>query len=239
MLGRATSNSDTQDSPRPELGGSHHLPPYSILCTSPRGSHPNGFLSRDYQVGVPKFQQLGLPWLWGCITSCEDLRLQWGLKKSYRPHWELSNGMSHVSYTQGNPVDSWLLLVGSQIANLTPSLSFGHNLCCRCSNRQGEPILDMYSSIAFQWYKELLKAMGFDPCNHALKVRESIWDSNSQHGSSLGSVRVHSLTLFALPGACEMTPRCPSWPATFQPPCLGCEPKARVATLGGGSIGFS
>jgi hypothetical protein len=43
-------------------------------------------------------------------------------------------------------------------------------------------------------------------------------------------VRVHSLTLFALPGACEVTPGSPSWPATLQPPCLGSEPKARVAT---------
>jgi len=36
-------NTDTQDSPRPGLGGSHHLPPYSILYTSPPGPHPNGF----------------------------------------------------------------------------------------------------------------------------------------------------------------------------------------------------
>jgi hypothetical protein len=30
-------------------------------------------------------------------------------------------------------------------------------------------------------------------------------------------VRVHSLTLFALPGACEVTPESPSWPTTLQP----------------------
>ncbi len=45
--------------------------------------------------------------------------------------------------------------------------------------------------------------MGFDPCNLVLKIQESIWDSNSHNGSSLGSVKVHSLTLFALPGACQ------------------------------------
>jgi hypothetical protein len=73
--------------------------------------------------------------------------------------------------------------------------------------------------------------MSFDPCNRALKIRKSFWDSNSQHGSSLGSVRVHSLTLFALPGACEVTPGSPSWSTTLQPPCLGREPKARVATF--------
>jgi hypothetical protein len=58
--------------------------------------------------------------------------------------------------------------------------------------------------------------MGFDPCNHALKIWESIWESNSHNGSSLGSVRVHSFTLFALPGACDVTPGPPSWLATLQ-----------------------
>ncbi len=145
-------------------------------------------------MGVSKFQQPGLLRLCGRITSCANLRLRWGLKQSCSPDWELSNGMSHVSCTQGNRVDSRLLVIGSQTANLTPGLSFGHNLCCRCPNGQCEPILDIYASIAFQWYKELFKARGFDPCSCALKIRESIRDSNSQHGSSLGSVRVHSLT---------------------------------------------
>jgi hypothetical protein len=72
--------------------------------------------------------------------------------------------------------------------------------------------------------------MGFDPCNHTLKIREAIWDSNSQHGSSFGSVRVHSLTLFVFPGACDVTSDFFSWPATLQPPHLGRKPKARVAT---------
>jgi hypothetical protein len=49
--------------------------------------------------------------------------------------------------------------------------------------------------------------------------------TNSQHGSSLGSVRVHSLTLFAFPGACDMTPGSTYRPATLQPPCLGREPR--------------
>jgi hypothetical protein len=58
--------------------------------------------------------------------------------------------------------------------------------------------------------------MGFDPCNRALKIRESIWDSNSYNGSSFGRVRVHSLTLFALPKACDVTPGSFSWPTTLQ-----------------------
>ncbi len=149
MLGRATGNSNTQDSPRPSLGGSHHLPPYSILCSSPRGPHPNGFSSRDSQVEVLKFPQLGLLQLWGRITSCAELWSWWGIKQSCNPCREFSNTMSHVTCTQGNRVDSWLLVVGNQTPNLTPSLSFGHNLCYRCSNGQCEPVLDIYASITF------------------------------------------------------------------------------------------
>jgi hypothetical protein len=66
------------------------------------------------------------------------------------PHQELSNDMSHVACTQGNRVDSRLLVVGSQTANLTPGLSFAHNLCFKCPNEQCEPILDIYTSIYFQ-----------------------------------------------------------------------------------------
>jgi hypothetical protein len=59
--------------------------------------------------------------------------------------------------------------------------------------------------------------------------------TNSQHGSSLGSVRVHSLTLFALPGACDMTPGSTYRPATLQPPCLGREPRLGLRHLIGGA----
>jgi hypothetical protein len=56
-------------------------------------------------------------------------------------------------------------------------------------------------------------------------------DSNSQSGSSLGSVRVHSFKLSYVLGSM----RCDSWASllarTFASPCLGHEPKARVATL--------
>ncbi len=150
MLGRTTGNSDTQDSPRPKLEGSHHLPPYNILCNSPWGAHPNGFLSRDSQMGVPKFPQLRLPPIWRCIIFYLDLRLQCGLKQSCNPCRELSNNMSHIACTQRNRVDSRLLMVRSQIANLTFGLSFAHNLCFKYPNGRCEPILDIYALIAFQ-----------------------------------------------------------------------------------------
>jgi hypothetical protein len=72
---------------------------------------------------------LGPPRLWGPITLCADLQLRQDLKQGCRTCQELSNGMLHTTCTQGNWVDSQLLVVESQIANLTPGPSFDHNLC--------------------------------------------------------------------------------------------------------------
>ncbi len=162
MLRRVTGNLDTQDSPWLGLGGSHHLPPYSILCVSPQGHIQMTFCPETPQVGVPKFPPFGLLQLWEPITLRANLRLRWGLKQSCIPCQELSNGMSHVACTQVNRVNFRLLVVGSQTSNLTPGLSFGHNLCFRCPNEQCKPILDIYVSIAFQWYKESFEPLSFD-----------------------------------------------------------------------------
>jgi len=163
VLGRAMGNTDTQNSSRPGLEGSHHLLPYSILCTSPRGLHPNGFsLPRDSQVGVPKSRQPRLPRLWSPITLRANLGLRCGLKQSFSSHQELSNDMSHIICNKVNRVDSWIFLVGSQTGNLTPSPSFGHNLCFRCPNEQCKPISDICIPRAFQWYKERHKPLSFD-----------------------------------------------------------------------------
>jgi hypothetical protein len=67
--------------------------------------------------------------------------------------------------------------------------------------------------------------MGFDPSNRALKIWDSILDSNSHNGNSLESVRVHFLTLFALLGACDVTFKFPSWPATLQTLALVLSPR--------------
>ncbi len=150
VLRRAMSNTNTQDSPQPGLGGNHHLPPYNILYTSPRGPHPNGFLSQDSKVGVPKSPKLGLLRLQSPITLRTNLGSKCGLKKSCNPYRELFNGMSHVVCRQVNQEDSRLSLVGSQTNNLTPNPSFGHNLCFRCPNEQFEPILNIYIPRAFQ-----------------------------------------------------------------------------------------
>ncbi len=45
------ANTNSQDSSQPGLGGSHHLPSYSIFYAQPRGHRPNVILSQDSQVG--------------------------------------------------------------------------------------------------------------------------------------------------------------------------------------------
>jgi hypothetical protein len=79
------------------LGGSHHLPFYSILYAWSQGQHPNVILFWDSQVGVSEFPKLGLSQLWRPIILHADLRLRWGLKQSCNPPRELSNNMCHTT----------------------------------------------------------------------------------------------------------------------------------------------
>ncbi len=168
-LGVGTSHGhlDSLDSPQPGLGGSHHLPPYSILCVRLQRLHSNDFLSRDSQSGVPKLSRFGLPGLW-TITSRPNLRLGRGLNQTCSPPRELSNTMSHFVKGRWEEVDSRLLVVGSQIVKLTPDSSFAHNLGCRCPNGSCKAILDIYTSRPFQRPQEHSNTRRFDPCNRAL-----------------------------------------------------------------------
>jgi hypothetical protein len=47
------------NSPWSEFGGSHHLPPYSILYDELWGLHPNVILSQDSQVGSFEIPKIG------------------------------------------------------------------------------------------------------------------------------------------------------------------------------------
>ncbi len=149
-VGTSHGHFDTQDSPRPGLKGSHHLPPYSILCTSPPRLHPNGSFSRDSQGGVPKLSRVGVPGLWDFVAPRPDLRSGRGLNQSCSPPRELSNAMSYSRSARREQVNSRLLVVGSQTASLTPGPSFAPNLGCRCPNGSCEAILDIYISRPFQ-----------------------------------------------------------------------------------------
>jgi hypothetical protein len=160
-----------QDTPRPGLGGSHHLRPYNILCATFQGLHPNGSFSRDSQVGVPKLSRNCPGWSPGTLGAHNS----WlsGLNQTCSPRRDLSNAMSHSPFGGQEEVDSRFLVVGSQTASLTLGLSFAHNLGNRCSNGQCEAIFDVYASRPFQWHQKHLNARCFGPCCRTLNIRES------------------------------------------------------------------
>ncbi len=185
---------DSLDSPRPGFGGSHHLPPYSILCISPSHLHPNGIFFQDFQSGVSKLSRFRLPGLWAFITFCFNLRLGRGLKQTCSSPWELSKGVLHSTCTHRDRVDSRLLVVRSQTTNLTPGPSFNHNLCCKCPNGSCEVISDIYTSRPFQWYKKHFYKKCFDPCNGVL----NFWESSSPIFESVSG----DLTLPSKWGSC-------------------------------------
>jgi hypothetical protein len=144
---------DSFDSSWLRLGGSHHLPPYSILCSSPPHLHPNGSFSRDSQSGVSKLSRFGLLGLWTLITSRPELGSGRGLNQSCSSPRKFSNGVLHSPCTHRNWVDSRLLVVGNQTASLTLGPSFDHNLCCNYPNGSCETILHIYTSRSLQRYK--------------------------------------------------------------------------------------
>jgi len=61
VLGRTMGNTNTLDSPQPGLGGSYHLPPYSILCGWPWSLHPNDFSFLGLSNGSPKIVPVRTP----------------------------------------------------------------------------------------------------------------------------------------------------------------------------------
>jgi len=107
------------------------------------------------------------------IISCPEFESGRGLNQSCSSPRDFSNGVLHFTCKHRNWVDSRFLVVGSQIASLTPGPSFDHNLCCRCPNASCEAILDIYTSRPFQRYKEFHNARCFDPYNCAL----SFWET--------------------------------------------------------------
>ncbi len=97
----------------------------------------------------PECVSVGLPGLWIAITPRPDLGSGRGLNQYCSPRRDLSNDVLHFPSAHRERVDSWLLVVGSQIASLTPDPSFAHNLGCRCPNGQCEAIFDIYASRPF------------------------------------------------------------------------------------------
>jgi hypothetical protein len=134
----------------------------------------------------PETVPVGVPGLWDFRAPRSSLRSERGLNQSCSPQKELSNAVLHSWSARREQVDSRLLVVGSQTANLTPGPSFAHNLGFRCPNDQCEAIFDIYVLRPFQWHQERLNARCFGPCCRALNIRESRRTPNPQPFQVLG-----------------------------------------------------
>jgi hypothetical protein len=134
----------------------------------------------------PEIVPCGVPGLWELITPDFEVWSRRGLNQTCSPRRDLSNNVSYFQFGGREEVDSWLLVVGSQIASLTPGPSFAHNLGYRCSNDQCEAIFYIYVSRPFQWHQEHLNTRCFGICCRTLNIWESQRTSNPHFFQVLG-----------------------------------------------------
>ena len=146
VLGQATGTLDHETHDGPDSGEATSFPHIVFSAT----------LRRDYiQMalfpGTPKLESrncpetvpVGVLGLWELITPDSCIRSRRGLNQSCSPRRDLSNAVSHSQIGCREEVDFRLLVVGSQIASLTPGPSFAHNLGDKCPNGQCEAIFDI------------------------------------------------------------------------------------------------
>jgi hypothetical protein len=153
VLGQATGTLDHKTHHGPDSGEATTFP--HIVYSAARNG---GYIQMAQIPGTPKlesrncpgFVPVGVPGLWELITPDSRIRSRRDLNQGCSPRRDLSNAVSHSQIGCREEVDSRLLVVGSQAANLTPGPSFAHNLGYRCSNDQCEAIFDIYASRPFQ-----------------------------------------------------------------------------------------
>jgi hypothetical protein len=137
VLGQATSTLDHKTHHGPDSGDATTIP-HIVYSATLRESH----IQMAQIPGTPEMESRncpeivpsGVPGLWEVIAPRPDLGSQRDFNRSYSPRRHLSNAVSHSRFGHRERVDSRLLVVGSQTANLTPGPSFVHNLGCRCPN---------------------------------------------------------------------------------------------------------
>jgi hypothetical protein len=121
------------------------------------------------------------------IISCSNFWSGWGLKQSCSSCQKLSNGVSHPICTHRSWADSRLFLV--------PAFLFAITCVIDVQNGSCEPILDIYTLIAFQWYKKILNTRCSDFCNRSLEVQKSTGTPTPKRRAHLG-VWIFILTFF-------------------------------------------
>jgi hypothetical protein len=152
VLGQVTGTLDHKTHHGPDSGEATTFPHIVFSATLRRGYIQMALFPRTPKLEsrtCPETVLVGVPGLWKLITPDCRVRSRRGLNQSYSPRRDLSNAMSHSQFGGREEVDSRLLVVGSQTANLTPGPSFAHNVGYRCPNGQCEAIFDIYASRPF------------------------------------------------------------------------------------------
>jgi hypothetical protein len=168
--------------------------------------------SRNCPETVPD----GVPVLWELITPNCEVWSRRGLNQTCSPRRHLSNDVSHSQFGGREKVDSRLLVVGSQTANLTSGPSFAHNLGNRCPNGQCEAIFDIYASRPFQWHQAHPNARCFGPCCRTLNIRESRRTPNPHFFQVLGLTPTLGQSRVATVFACgSFTQKCFNYALTI------------------------
>jgi len=106
--------------------------PHIVFSATPHGDYIQMVLfpgtrkleSRNCPETIP----VGVPGLWELITPNWEVWSQQSLNHTCSPRRDLSNDVLHSQFGGREEVDSWILVVGSQTASLTPDPSFAHNL---------------------------------------------------------------------------------------------------------------
>jgi hypothetical protein len=133
----------------------HHGPDSGEATTFPHiiysAALREGYIQMALFPGTPKLESrncpetvlVGVLGLWDLITPDCRVRSRRGLNQSCSSPRDLFNAVLHSRIGCREEVDSRLLVIRSQIANLTPDLSFAHNLGCKCPKDQYQAILDI------------------------------------------------------------------------------------------------
>jgi hypothetical protein len=153
VLGQATGTLEHKTHHGPDSGEATTFP--HIVYSAARDG---GYIQMAQIPGTPKLESrnrpeivpVGVPGLWELITLNSRIRSQQGMNQTCSPCRDLFNAVSHSQIGCQKEVDFRLLVVGSQIASLTPGSSFAHNLGYKCPNDQCEAIFDICASRTFQ-----------------------------------------------------------------------------------------
>jgi hypothetical protein len=144
-------------------------------------------------MGVPKLglllsQKIGHSYFFQIKPFLEHVKAT-----SYNLQKDFSNRVSHTPIRNHLTPALRGFVVGSQILNLTPDLSFDHNSCISSLNEQCKGTFGIYTLRPFQWYLEGPIWCFFSFLIKVLNIRDSHTNATPKMRVHLGIIRLHLL----------------------------------------------